>query len=171
MTNDWEDLHEEQSSSWNQDYNFSIFDSKDCEPAFIISEEKRSLTEENSTEESGFNLPVFETVPFQDNEFSPNQNDFLFVAKEPTNWSINNAWNEQDFEVCTRGDQPTLAKGGPGCDFLLNAWTNLNDQMKNQLQAKTNELKERKEKGEAGLWMYLDSGASRSVIQEKSPIR
>jgi transposase InsO family protein len=171
VKNEWEDLHEEQSTSWNQDYNFSIFDSKDCEPAFIISEEKRSLTEENSTEENGINLPVFETVLSQEKEFSPNQNNFLFVATESTNWSINNAWNEQDFKLCTRGDQPTLAKGGPGCDFLLNAWTNLNDDMKNQLKAKTNELKERKEKGEAGLWMYLDSGASRSVIQEESPIR
>ena len=114
----------------------------------IISEEKRSSTEENSTEESGINFPVFETVHSQ--ESLSNQNNFLFVASEQTNWSINNVWNEQDFEVCTRGDQPTLAKGGPGCDFLLNAWTNLNDQMKNQLQVKTNELKERKEKGEAG---------------------
>ncbi len=91
MKNEWEDLHEEQSTYWNQDYNFSIFDSKDGEPAFIISEEKRSLTEENSTEENGFNLSVFETVLFQEKGFSPNQNNFLFVATESTNWSINNA--------------------------------------------------------------------------------
>jgi hypothetical protein len=56
-----------------------------------------------------------------------------------TAWTQNNAWSEQDFNFSTRGDQPTLAKGGPGCDFLLNAW-NVNGKMKKQLQAKTNEL-------------------------------
>jgi hypothetical protein len=38
---------------------------------------------------------------------------------------------------------------------------------------KIHELEERKANGEKGLWMFLDSGASRSVlvIQENSPIR
>ncbi len=32
------------------------------------------------------------------------------------------------------------------------------------------ELKGRKANGDEGLWMYLDSGASRSVISETSPL-
>ena len=32
------------------------------------------------------------------------------------------------------------------------------------------EIKSKEEKGEKGLWMYLDSGASRSVIREDSPL-
>ncbi len=39
------------------------------------------------------------------------------------------------------------------------------------MDAKIKELNEKKANGETGLWMYLDSGASRSVIQEESPIR
>jgi hypothetical protein len=44
-------------------------------------------------------------------------------------------------------------------------------QISRQLDKKIHELKERKANGEEGLWMFLDSGASRSVIQENSPIR
>jgi hypothetical protein len=33
------------------------------------------------------------------------------------------------------------------------------------------ELKGRKANGDEGLWMYLDSGASRSVISETSPLK
>ena len=39
------------------------------------------------------------------------------------------------------------------------------------MQNKIEELRERKAKGEEGIWMYLDSGASRTVIHEQSPIR
>jgi hypothetical protein len=44
-------------------------------------------------------------------------------------------------------------------------------EIKEQLQNKIEELRERKAKGEEGIWMYLDSGASRTVIHEQSPIR
>jgi hypothetical protein len=39
------------------------------------------------------------------------------------------------------------------------------------LAEKIQDLDERKAKEDTGIWMFLDSGASRSVIQEKSPIR
>jgi hypothetical protein len=39
------------------------------------------------------------------------------------------------------------------------------------MKSKMAEIKERKENGEEGLWMYLDSGASRSVIRENSPLK
>jgi hypothetical protein len=44
-------------------------------------------------------------------------------------------------------------------------------EIKRQLHDKIEELRERRAKGDDGIWMYLDSGASRSVIQEQSPIR
>ena len=91
-----------------------------------------------------------------------------------TAWTHNNFWNQQDFKSCTWGDQPTFAaaKGGPECDFLLNAW-NLKSQpgIKKQLEEKIQDLEERRQQGEEEIWMYLDSGASRSVIQEESPIK
>ena len=80
----------------------------------------------------------------------------------------------KNFKFCTWGDQPTLAaaKGGPECGFLLNVSEfNQSVQINRQLDKKIQELEERKTKGEKGLWMFLDSGASRSVIQENSPIR
>ncbi len=40
-----------------------------------------------------------------------------------------------------------------------------------QRDEKMKELRNKEANGEKGLWMYLDSGASRSVIQEDSPIR
>ncbi len=104
----------------------------------------------------------------------------LFESKElPENfeipWTTNNAWCEQDFRSCTRGDHPTsaAAKGGPECEFFFPV---IDLQPKNakicdQLDAKIEELRERNANDDKGLWMYLDSGASRSVIGEKSPIR
>ena len=64
-------------------------------------------------------------------------------------------------------------KAGPGATFYSTfVWT-LKDQpkIKIQLAEKIQVLEERKAKGDTGIWMYLDSGASRSVIQEESPIR
>ena len=39
------------------------------------------------------------------------------------------------------------------------------------MNSKTAEIKDRQAKGEEGLWIYLDSGASRSVISENSPLK
>ena len=47
----------------------------------------------------------------------------------------------------------------------------MNSSLQNQFDKKLKQLKEREANGDTGLWMYLDSGASRSVIQENSPIR
>ncbi len=73
------------------------------------------------------------------------------------------------------GDHPAsaAAKGGPECKFLFPV---MDLQLKTaniceQLDEKIDELRKRNANGEKGLWMYLDSGASRSVIGEKSPIR
>jgi hypothetical protein len=101
----------------------------------------------------------------------------IFDKKEEelTAWTQNNAWTEQDFRVCTWGDQPTFDWNGrgPECESLF-AITNLENQqhsIENNLKSKRIELKERQQKGEQGLWMFLDSGASRSVIREDSPLR
>ena len=72
------------------------------------------------------------------------------------------------------GDQPTYAaaQGGPGCDSLLFIQDKtMNSALKQQFEDKLKQLIEREANGDSGLWMYLDSGASRSVIQENSPIR
>ena len=110
-----------------------------------------------------------------DSIFQTHEPEFTLVLMEAdvSAWTQNNAWTKQDFEFCTQGDQPTFAaaKGGPECGFLLNAVELNQVQIKKQLDQKLQQLEERKAKGEEGLWMYLDSGASRSVIQEKSPIR
>ena len=91
-----------------------------------------------------------------------------------TAWTQNNLWTEQDFDSCTWGEKPTFAaaKGGPECDFLFNVW-NLKNQpaIREQLKEKLQNLEERRKQGEKEIWMYLDSGASRSVIQEESPIK
>ena len=86
---------------------------------------------------------------------------------------LNNA-TELDFRLCTWEAQPTFAseKGGPGCEPLLCAMEyKPNKHQKQQLEEKRRQLQAQNENGEEGLWMYLDSGASRSVIQENSPIR
>ena len=117
---------------------------------------------------------VSKTDIFQDKDATKDANDFSLVLMEEndiTAWTQTNAWTELDFKFSTWGDQPTFAaaKGGPGCDSLLTVW----DQQtrRQQLKNKLKELKEREANGDKGLWMYLDSGASRSVIQETSPIR
>jgi hypothetical protein len=76
--------------------------------------------------------------------------------------------------IRTWGDHPTLkAKGGPECDFLFNIY--FSDENKQSIAKQRNEkmveLRKRKANGENDLWMYLDSGTSRSVIQEESPTR
>ena len=162
----WELKQNESSSSDWFDYSFSIFE-KDFQDINWEIENKSSVFSRSS---------VFETDILQD--------DFLFVVKDKDDdfssltqnsyWSDNNFWNQMDFERSTRGVQPVLSadEGGPGCDFSFNAWT-LKDRpkIKLQLAEKIQDLKERTAKGDTGIWMFLDSGASRSVIQEKSPIR
>jgi hypothetical protein len=121
-------------------------------------------------------IAVFETDFFQEQE-SLIVLDSSFVlsdGKDTKTWTLNNAWTELDFKFGTWEDQPTFeaVKGGPECDSLLNAWEmEPNHDLKQQFDNKLKELKEKKANGETGLWMYLDSGASRSVIQERSPIR
>jgi hypothetical protein len=41
-------------------------------------------------------------------------------------------------------------------------------EIKRQLHDKIEELRERRAKGEEGIWMYLDSGASRSVSDTRA---
>jgi hypothetical protein len=70
-------------------------------------------------------------------------------------------------------DQPSCkaATAGPECDFALTLFNCDKQNVQAQFKAKLKELKDNKSNGKEGLWMYLDSGASRSVIQEHSPIR
>jgi hypothetical protein len=149
--NEWTDLQEEGSSSseW-QDYNFFTFET----------EENELINKFEPETENGFVLILFETE---------------LPEKFEIPWTPNNVWCEQDFKSCTRGDHPTsaAAKGGPECEFLFPIidLQPKNAEICNQLDAKIEELRERNANGEKGLWMYLDSGASRSVIGEKSPIR
>jgi hypothetical protein len=88
-----------------------------------------------------------------------------------TAWTQNNVWIQQDFRVCTWGDQPTFrtTKGGPKCDSPLAATSSTihltKYSIQQQMKLKMAEIKERKENGDEGLWMFLDSGASRSVIR------
>jgi hypothetical protein len=141
-------------------------------------EEKWDLKEEESSSSDWsyeYQFSVFETDTSQEHESLSNQDSLLVLMNtDVTAWTQNNAWSEQDFKFSIRGDQPTLAaaEGGPECDFLLNIiGIQQNAQISSQLDKKIQELEERKANGETGLWMYLDSGASRSVIQEKSPLR
>jgi hypothetical protein len=95
----------------------------------------------------------------KDRKTKENERVSLFVLMDKTiEWTYNIAWTQQDFESCTREDQPTLAaaKGGPECNSLiLNVW-DLNP--KHELkQHKLQELKERNAELETGLWMYLET--------------
>ena len=150
---------EETSNSWKNDSHKNWDTSVD-------------LSEESSTPDwQDYNFSIFE----KDEE----SQSFILreVDTESKAWIHNNMWTQQDFEICTRGDHPTFAaaQGGPECIFLLNDLIFESRhgilEIKRQLQDKIIELKERKAKGDEGIWMYLDSGASRSVIQEQSPIR
>ena len=90
-----------------------------------------------------------------------------------TTWTINNFWSELDFKLCIREDQPSCkaATAGPECDFALTLFNCDKQNVQAQLKEKLKEINDNKANGKEGLWMYLDSGASRSVIQEHSPIR
>jgi hypothetical protein len=92
-------------------------------------------------------------------------------GEDLTAWTQNNMWTHQDFEFCTWGDHltSTANQGRPECDLLFNA--SEIGSIQQRLQEKLAEVKDRKAKGEKGLWMFLDSGASRSVISEKSPLK
>jgi hypothetical protein len=103
-----------------------------------------------------------------------NQQENLFVLLDEKGidisaWTQNNVWSKQDFDLCTWGDHPTLKtkQGRPECDFLFSAIANSTQR---QLKSKIAEIKGRKAQGDEGLWMYMDSGASRSVISETSPL-
>ncbi len=82
-------------------------------------------------------------------------------------------WTHQDFEICTWDDHPTsaAAQEEPECIFLLKDLIFASKpgilEIKRQLHDKIEEIRERRANGEEGIWMYLDSGASRSVIQEQ----
>jgi transposase InsO family protein len=165
------------SEDWSM-YSYTKENDRSTETNWDLKEEEPS-----SSDWFDYQLSVFETDIPQENAslFTPIflKNDvsapnFLLVLKENdvTAWTQNNVWTEQDFKSCTRGDQPTLAaNGGPECGFLLNEFNKQSAQISRQLNIKIHELEERKANGEKGLWMFLDSGASRSVIQENSPIR
>ena len=132
--------------------------------------------ESSSSDWYDYNLAVFETDFLQEQEslIVLDSSFVLLEDKDLKNWTLNNAWTELDFKFSTWEDRPTFetAKGGPECDSLLNAWEmEPKHNLKQQFDDKLKELKEKKANGETGLWMYLDSGASRSVIQEQSPIR
>ena len=94
-------------------------------------------------------------------------------ANVGTTWTINNLWSELDFKLSTWEDHPSceVATAGPECDFALTLFNYDKQNVQLQLKAKLKELTDNKANGKEGLWMYLDSGASRSVIQEHSPIR
>jgi hypothetical protein len=77
---------------------------------------------------------------------------------------------QQDFRVCTWGDQSafTTTKGAPECDSLLAAKASTIHRtqysIQQEMKLKMAEIKERKEKGDEGLWMFLDSGASAQLF-------
>jgi hypothetical protein len=84
----------------------------------------------------------------------------LFVLLEQnegvlTAWTQNNVWTEQDFRVCTWGDQLTFrsTEGGPECDPLLAATSfhRKTYSIRQQMKSKMAEIKERKENGDEGL--------------------
>jgi transposase InsO family protein len=171
LNSNWEsseNLKEETSTDDWQDCNYLIFENENEQ--ILFTQEK---TEKESSTIDWFNIFL---------EKNENESLLVFVEKEDdisawnqnNSWTENNYWSKLDFDGCTRGVQPTFSadKGGPGCDFLFNAWT-LKDQpeIKQQLAKKIHNLNERRAKGDTGIWMYLDSGASRSVIHEESPIR
>jgi hypothetical protein len=125
------------------------------------------LQEESSSvnDDYDYSLNVFET----------DKSECLFVIKENLLWSENNYWTQSDFNFSTWEDQPACTANtvGPECGFAFMAFNlQQNKQaIKEQFEMKLQDLKESKAKGQHGLWMYLDSGASRSVIHEHSPIR
>jgi transposase InsO family protein len=191
-TKNWsstENLNQEESSSSNwYDLNLSVFEeNRNVTPlkqnllaksTFDEQKDVKALIDSLLDNEDSPDFPsVFKTENFQDKNATKGMTDFCLVLLEEndvTAWTQTNAWTELDFKFSTWGDQPTFAaaQGGPGCDSLLNVWDKSpNHAMKQQLDDKLKQLKESEANGETGLWMYLDSGASRSVIQEKSPIR
>ena len=151
----------------DETFNWLSFDSEE-----LNQEEKNKADaifgkNQKSKEKNEFNG---ETLKF---DWFNQKENFLVLLDEKgediSAWTQNNAWSKQDFELCTWGDHPTLSaqQGGPECDFLFTASAS---SIQHQLKLKTAEVKGRKEKGDEGLWMYLDSGASRSVISETSPL-
>jgi transposase InsO family protein len=124
--------------------------------------------ESSSADNYDYSLSVIET----------DKSEHLSVIMENENnpnWSENNYWTQSDFNLCTWEDQPACNANtvGPECDFAFMTFSlKQNEQaIKEQFQMKLKDLNDSKAKGQHGLWMYLDSGASRSVIHEQSPIR
>jgi hypothetical protein len=140
--------------------------------------ESPDLQDESSVPDwQDYRFTIFEKS--EDDKFDSTENEQLSVLMDIeedltlTAWAQNNLWTEQDFDSCTWGEQPTFAaaKGGPECDFLFNSWNLNQPAIREQLTEKLQDLEERRKQGEKEIWMYLDSGASRSVIQEEPPIK
>jgi transposase InsO family protein len=163
-----------------QDYNFLSIDRKEtgqlksfCEKIEEISEKMDALKKKNSPngKSSNFDWKIFNSeIIKEEKDFKPAFVLFDQNAEDLTAWTQNNMWTHQDFELCTWGDHLTLTanQGRPECDLLFQ--TSEIGSIQNRLQLKLDEIKDRKAKGEKELWMFLDSGASRSVIGEKSPL-
>jgi transposase InsO family protein len=158
---------ENSAPDWHE-YNFSIFEN--------IKEEKNDNIKKDDdllkkTQTSNWLKPDFS---------KKNEYDTLFVifekkGEELTAWTQNNLWTQLDFNRCTWDDQLTLAtdtRGRPECDYLFTVpeLEFKNDSLQRQREERITEIKSKEEKGDKGLWMYLDSGASRSVIREDSPL-
>ena len=135
---------------------------------WIITSERKE--KKNQTNNFCFTTKMTTSMSFsKKNRPSQRKTNLTENLQNLSAWTQNNVWSQQDFDTCTWGDHPTLTatQGGPECDFLFSANAN---SVQRQLQLKIAELKGRKANGDEGLWMYLDSGASRSVISETSPL-
>jgi hypothetical protein len=184
---------ESETPNW-QDYNFLIFEKDQKEQLLVLLDENDSFPEtpevflakkdEQKSKKAlngNYSNSDWSNFDFLDSDKQiVGENFFVLLDKnkdELTAWTQNNAWTQQDFRVCTWGDQPTFrtTKGGPECDSLLATTSSTihltKYSIQQQMKLKMAEIKERKENGEEGLWMFLDSGASRSVIRENSPLR
>jgi hypothetical protein len=166
----WEssdDLKEESSSNDWQDYNFSIFENENEQLLFTQTKKNDDL--EKETLPSDWLNGIFEKNEKESLLVLVEKDDDISAWIQNDMWTKNNYWSQMDFDRCTRGVQPAFSaeKGGPGCGILFNAWT-LKDrpEIKLKLAKKIQDLDERRES-----ICNLDSEASRSVIQEKSPIR
>jgi hypothetical protein len=113
-------------------------------------EENWDLKEEESSSSDWYDyqLSVFETDMSQEHESSSNlDSSFALMVTDAAAWTQNNAWTEQDFKFCTRGDQPTLAAANDGleCSFLSNVieLNQLSAQIGKQLDGNIHEFDER----------------------------
>jgi hypothetical protein len=132
-----------------------------CDKIDIISGKMDALRKKNESNGKSLNFDWQNTNLEPKNEEYELQHSHVLLdqkGEDLTAWTQNNMWTYQDFELCTWGDHLTLTanQGRPECNLLFNA--SKISSIQQRLQAK-------------GLWMFLDSGASRSVISEKSPLK